>query len=85
MNTPRRITGTVFTFTLGVLLIGGVLFVAGQAAGLVAGQNGWLEFFNNVIKPPLCIAASACAVAGFLLSYGRPRKEAGQKQEATTR
>ncbi|HKU03287.1 MAG TPA: hypothetical protein VJQ80_10805 [Arthrobacter sp.] len=85
MNTPRRITGTVFTFTLGVLLIGGVLFVAGQAVGLMAGQNAWLEFFNNVIKPPLCIAASVCAVAGFLLSYGRPRKEAGQKQEASTR
>jgi len=58
---------------------------AGQAVGLMAGQNAWLEFFNNVIKPPLCIAASVCAVAGFLLSYGRPRKEAGQKQEATTR
>ena len=85
MNTSRRITGTVFTLTLAVLLIGGVLFVAGQAAGLVAGQNGWLEFFNNVIKPPLCIAASVCAVAGFLLSYRRPGKEAGQKQEATTR
>ena len=77
MNTSRRITGTVFTLTLEVLLIGGVLFVAGQ--------NGWLEFFNNVIKPPLCIAASACAVAGFLLSYGQPRKEAGEKQEATSR
>ena len=85
MNTPRRITGTVFTFTLGVLLIGGVLFVAGQAVGLMAGQNAWLEFFNNVIKPPLCIAASVCAVAGFLLSYQRPRKQSEQQQEATTR
>ncbi len=85
MNTYRRVTETVFVITLGVLLIGGVLFVAGQAAGLVAGQGGWLEFFNNVIKPPICIAASICAVAGFLLSYKRPRKQAPQHQEATTR
>lgn len=85
MNTPRRFTETVFTLTLGALLLGGVLFVAGQAAGLVAGQNGWLEFFNTYIKPPICIAASVCAVAGFLLSYRRPRKQATQEQEATTR
>lgn len=85
MNSSRRITGTVFTFTLGVLLIGGVLFVAGQAAGLVAGQNAWLEFFNTYVKPPVCIAASVCAVAGFLLSYRRPRKQAEQQQEAATR
>ncbi|MGX5715879.1 hypothetical protein [Arthrobacter sp. MAHUQ-56] len=85
MNTPRRLTETVFTLTLGSLLLGGVLFVAGQAGGLVAGQNGWVEFFNTYIKPPMCIAASVCAVAGFLLSYRRPRKQAAQQQEATTR
>lgn len=85
MHKTRRLTEMVFTITLGALLIGGFLFVAGQAAGLVAGQNGWLEFFNNVIKPPVCIAASICAVAGFLLSYKRPRKRAEQQQKATTR
>ena len=85
MNTPRRFIQTVFTLTLALLLVGGVLFVAGQAAGLVAGQNAWLEFFNTYVKPPVCIAASVCAVAGFLLSYQRPRKHATQQQEATTR
>ncbi|MDQ0827836.1 uncharacterized membrane protein YdcZ (DUF606 family) [Arthrobacter sp. B2I5] len=85
MNTPRRFTEILFTVTLGALLAGGVLFVAGQAAGLVAGQNGWLEFFNTYIKPPICIAASVCAVAGFLLSYKRSHQQATQQQEATTR
>ena len=85
MNTPRRFTATVFTVTLGALLAGGVLFVAGQTAGLVAGQNSWLQFFNTYIKPPICIAASVCAVAGFLLSYKRSHQQATQQQEATTR
>jgi hypothetical protein len=85
MHTTRRLTETVFAITLGALLIGGVLFVAGQAAGLVAGQGEWLQFFNNFIKPPICIAASICAVAGFLLSYKHPQKQAEQQQETTTR
>ena len=85
MNTSRRFIETVFAVTLGALLIGGVLFVAGQAAGLVAGHNDWLEFFNTYFKPFICIAASVCAVAGFLLGYKRPHKHAQQKQEATTR
>jgi hypothetical protein len=85
MDTSRRFIGTVFVLTLGALLIGGVLFVAGQAVGLVGGHNEWLEFFNAYVKPAICIAASMCAVAGFLLSYQRPQKQAQQQQEATTR
>ena len=85
MNTLRRGTEHVFVITLAALLLGGVLFVAGQAVGLVAGRGEWLQFFNEVIKPPVCIAASICAVAGFLLSYKRPQKQATQHQEATTR
>ncbi|MFF1882230.1 hypothetical protein ACFVVC_12270 [Pseudarthrobacter sp. NPDC058196] len=85
MQTPRRITEIVFAATLAALLVGGVLFVAGQAVGLVAGQNAWLEFFNASIKPVICIAASVCAVAGFLLSYGRPRKPSQHQQEANAR
>ncbi|KIC65875.1 hypothetical protein [Pseudarthrobacter phenanthrenivorans] len=85
MQTSRRFFETVFVITLGALLIGGVLFVAGQAAGLLAGQNGWLEFFNTTIKPPMCIAASVCALAGFLLSYRRPKEQVQRRQEAQSR
>lgn len=85
MQTPRRFTETVFVITLGTLLVGGVLFVAGQAAGLLTGQNAWLEFFNTFVKPPICIAASVCALAGFLLSYRRPDHHVRRRQKAASR
>ena len=49
--------------------------MAGQALALIVGQGDWLEFFNESIKTPMCIAASVCAIAGFLLSYKRPKNE----------
>lgn len=84
MQQLRRAVQAVFVITLGVLLAGGVLFVAGQAVGLVAGQGSWLTFLNEFFKPGMCIAASICAVAGFLLSYTGPQP-ADVKQEAATR
>ena len=47
----------------------------GQAVALIAGQGDWLEFFNEAIKTPMCIAASVCAIAGFLLSYKRQQNK----------
>ncbi|MGN8131304.1 hypothetical protein [Arthrobacter sp. RC1.1 241] len=85
MKTLQKTAEILFVSTLGALLIGGVLFVAGQAVGLLAGQNAWLEFFNTAIKPPICIAASVCAVAGFLLSYRRPKEQLQRRQEAQSR
>lgn len=84
MQQLRRAVQAVFVITLGVLLAGGVLFVAGQALGLLVGQGSWLTFLNEFFKPGMCIAASVCAVAGFLLGYKSP-KAADVKQEATTR
>ncbi|UKA52015.1 hypothetical protein LFT48_08860 [Arthrobacter sp. FW305-123] len=69
---------------LGILLVGGVVFVAGQAAGLRLGQGHWVVFFNEALKPPICMAASVCAVAGFLLSYQSTRHQ-GARQEAGSR
>jgi hypothetical protein len=87
MQQIRRAIEVIFVLTLAALLLGGVLFVTGQAFALIAGQHDWLEFFNESVKPPLCIAASVCAIAGFLLSYKRHQKQKqGQDlQEATTR
>ena len=62
-----------FTLTLGISLLGGVIFVIAQTAALIAGQGVWLMSLNDVVKLPVCIAASICAVAGFLLSYRRPQ------------
>ena len=84
MHQIRRAIEVLFVLTLAALLLGGVVFVAGQAVALIAGQGDWLEFFNESVKTPMCIAASVCAVAGFLLSYKRHQKQ-GQPQEARTR
>ena len=85
MHQLRRTTEIIFVLTLAALLVGGVVFVAGQAIALIAGQGGWLELFNEVIKTPMCIAASVCAIAGFLLSYKRHQNQGQTPQEATTR
>ena len=84
MQQIRRFIDVIFVLTLAALLSGGVLFVAGQAVALLFGRGDWLEFFNEAIKTPMCIAASVCAIAGFLLSYKRPQKQSRTPQEATT-
>jgi hypothetical protein len=84
MHTIRRAVEVLFVLTLAALLAGGVLFVAGQAVALVAGQGDWLKLLNETIKAPMCIAASLCAIAGFLLSYKR-RQNQEQPQEAGAR
>lgn len=85
MQQIRRAIDVIFVLTLAALLFGGVLFVAGQTLALIAGRGDWLALFNEAIKIPMCIAASVCAIAGFLLSYGRQQKPCTSPQEATTR
>ncbi|HEX9085994.1 MAG TPA: hypothetical protein VF867_00525 [Arthrobacter sp.] len=85
MHQYRRTIEVIFVLALAALLLGGILVVIGQAIALLAGQGDWLEFFNESVKPPLCIAASLCAVAGFLLSYKSQLKQEQARQKATTR
>jgi hypothetical protein len=84
MHIIGRAIEVIFVLTLAALLAGGVVFVAGQAIALVAGKGDWLTLLNDTIKAPMCIAASICAVAGFLLSYKRHQNKA-QPQEAGAR
>ncbi len=84
MHTIRRAIEVLFVLTLAALLLGGIVFVAGQAIALVAGQGDWLTLLNDTIKAPMCIAASICAIAGFLLSYKRHQNQE-QPQEAGAR
>jgi membrane protein implicated in regulation of membrane protease activity len=84
MHTIRRAIEVLFVLTLAALLLGGIVFVAGQAIALVAGQGHWLTLLNATIKAPMCIAASICAIAGFLLSYKRHQNQE-QPQEAGDR
>ncbi len=84
MHKIRRAVEVLFVLTLAALLIGGVVFVTGQAVALIAGQGVWLTLLNETIKTPMCIAASACAIAGFLLSYKRHQNQE-QPQKAGAR
>ncbi|KSU76136.1 hypothetical protein GA0061083_2794 [Pseudarthrobacter enclensis] len=84
MHSFRRAIEVLFVLTLAVLLAGGIVFVLGQAISLVAGQSQWLTALNDAIKTPICITASVCAVAGFLLSYKR-RQALEQPQKAGAR
>ena len=85
MHKIRKAVEVLFVLTLAALLLGGVLFVAGQAIALIAGQGAWLEFFNESIKTPMCMAASVCAIAGFILNYNRYQKQGQTPQKATAR
>lgn len=80
MNKIRRAVEVLFVLTLAALLLGGVVFVVGQAIALIAGQGDWLALLNETIKTPMCIAASVCAITGFLLSYKRHQNQ-NQNQE----
>lgn len=80
----HRITLGIFTVTLGISLLGGILLVLAQTVALVAGQGPWLVFLNDTAKIPVVIAASICAVAGFVLSY-RTRTPAPAAPEAARR
>ena len=84
MHKIRKAIEVLFVLTLAALLLGGIVFVLGQAVALVFGQGSWLAFFNDTVKIPMCIAASVCAIAGFLLSYKRSQNQE-QPQEAQTR
>jgi membrane protein implicated in regulation of membrane protease activity len=85
MHQIRRTTEITFVLTLAALLLGGVMLVAGQAIALIAGQGAWLEFLNDSIKTPMCIAASICAIAGFILNYNRYQKQGQTPQKASSR
>jgi hypothetical protein len=84
MHKIRRAVEVLFVLTLAALLIGGVVFVTGQAVALIVGQGVWLTLLNETIKTPMCIAASACAIAGFLLSY-QSHQNQEQPQKAGAR
>ena len=82
MHKIRRAIEVIFALGLAALLAGGVLFVTGQAIALAAGQSEWLVFFNESVKPPMCLAAS---IAGFFLNYKRYENKEQTPQKAATR
>ena len=84
MQKLHNTINAIFVISLALLLIAGIVFVAGQALALISGQGDWLAVLNESVKGPACIAASVCAIAGFLLSYKAPAKQNSPQQEART-
>ncbi|UKA53914.1 hypothetical protein LFT45_19745 [Arthrobacter sp. FW305-BF8] len=84
MQKLQHTINAVFVISLALLLIAGIVFVAGQALALITGHGDWLAVLNEAVKGPACIAASVCAIAGFLLSYKKPAKQNSPQQEART-
>ena len=84
MQKLQHTINAIFVISLAVLLVAGIVFVAGQVLALVTGQGGWLAVLNEAVKGPACIAASVCALAGFLLSYKKPANQNSPQQEART-
>jgi hypothetical protein len=80
MQKLRHVTTAIFVVSLAALLLAGIVFVAGQALALVAGQGAWLAVLTDAVKGPACIAASICAIAGFLLSYGAEQETTEKKK-----
>ena len=82
MHVLRRAVGALFTLSLAALLLGGIAFVAAQALALALGLGQWLDALDDWLLVPACIAASVCAVAGYLLGYsrlGQPSTEASAR------
>ena len=71
---------SAFVLTLGISLLGGLLFVAAQALAIITGQGSWLAPLNQTGKIPVVVAASLCAIFGFLLTYASP-SEGGRDVE----
>ena len=66
----------VFTAAVVLLLLGGLVIVAVQAAGLIAGEGEWLTAVSETLEPPTFIAASVAGVLAFLMSsQRRPARE----------
>ena len=61
----------VFTVAVVLLLLGGLVIVAVQAAGLIVGQGDWLTAVSETVEPPTFIAASIAGILAFALSYQR--------------
>ena len=51
----HRIVLGIFTLTLGISLLGGILLVLAQTVALVIGQGPWLVFLNDTAKIPVVI------------------------------
>ncbi|MGW6400368.1 hypothetical protein [Streptomyces sp. NPDC055134] len=68
---PIRLLQLLFRLSVIAFLVGGVLIVLGQAAGIALGDAAWVSAVEEHAGPPTCIAASVSGLIAFLLSYAK--------------
>ncbi|MFC9462606.1 hypothetical protein ACFWN5_30420 [Streptomyces sp. NPDC058430] len=79
---PIRLLQLLFRISVLAFLVGGVLIVLGQAAGIALGDAAWVSAVEEHAGPPTCIAASASGLIAFLLSYANKPQPAEEPQPA---
>lgn len=80
MDLRRMLTG-LFVLSIAIAGVGGLLMVAVQAVGLVAGQAVLVDALNGTYKTVLCVAASVASIAVYLTLYTRNPDEAGAAEQ----
>ena len=80
MDLRRMLTG-LFVLSIAIAGVGGLLMVAVQAVGLVAGQTVPVDALNGTYKTVLCVAASVASIAVYLTLYTRNPDEAGAAEQ----
>ncbi|MGW6753506.1 hypothetical protein [Streptomyces sp. NPDC055006] len=78
---PIRLLQLLFRLSVLAFLVGGVLIVLGQAAGIALGDAAWVSAVEEHAGPPTCIAASASGLIAFLLSYANKPQPADAPAE----
>ncbi|MFE6160574.1 hypothetical protein ACFQ7F_16870 [Streptomyces sp. NPDC056486] len=78
---PTRLFPFLFRLSVIAFLIGGVVIVLGQAAGIALGDAAWVTAVEEHAGPPTCIAASVSGLIAFLLSYVKKPQQAESSAE----
>ena len=80
--TFRQLMTGLFVLAIAVAGLGGLLMVAVQAVGLVAGQAILVDALNGGFKTMLCVAASVASIAVYLTLYTRDPNAAGSAKQS---
>lgn len=74
----RNALQAIFIITLGLSVVGGIVFVLLQIGGLIPGNLEYLKALNANLKPVIVVTCSLAAIASFLMHYFE--KDASEEQ-----
>lgn len=74
-NTLLQICMAVFTVTLPLFMLLGIVIVLGQIVGIIMGNGALVLGISSALKVYSTWVASVCAFSGFFVSYLKPKKQ----------